>query len=385
MPNFSDDPRIDIALPTTDKDGNAITEQNPLELEDIPVRIIESTDPVLGLRANVSLDDPTKSPYNYPLLGLLQRDIYLNQRIDDVLTALANQNITVADATETVKGIIEIANTGEANALADLKRAITPFLLGQVIRGTAGAASTTRRGTSERATDSESAAAKDTETHVTPSGLRAFIRGAIAAATTTYKGAVERLTNAEGRLGTDTTRYPSIATVLDALRNGLPFRASKTQYGVTKLVENRTEAIDVNEEDKVLTPASLYGPAITLSSVIQSITGRSENEARVRRTGTTWGILSIIQPRLYITVYTLSWQPFDVTVTLTGTGIRTWSIEATTAGDNINITRSGNQIRLRGRPNSGSIFAGELNPNEGQRHLFRFRGTTTETEITGTS
>lgn len=59
-------------------------------------------------------------------------------------------------------------------------------------------------------------------------------------ANTTTAGLVERLTQAEARLGTDTTRYASIATILDALRNGTPFRATATEYGVVKLPETST-------------------------------------------------------------------------------------------------------------------------------------------------
>ena len=112
-------------------------------------------------------------------------------------------------------------------------------------------------GNIDKATDAQSAAALDTEKYVPPSGLRAFLRGSIAAATTTYRGAVERLTNTEARLGTDTTRYPSIASILDALRFGSPFRASTSRYGVVQTATKSDVANNQNTE-RVLTVDSVY-------------------------------------------------------------------------------------------------------------------------------
>jgi hypothetical protein len=99
---------------------------------------------------------------------------------DLVITGVPAGSVTVGDttfsypqATETVKGVLELATTAEAQAGTDDERAITPKKL-QDVTGT-----TTRKGVLELATDAEAQAGTDAVRAVTPAGLRAamFVHG----------------------------------------------------------------------------------------------------------------------------------------------------------------------------------------------------------------
>ena len=175
-------------LPNVDKDGNAINSGNPLTLEDLLVRIIDFTDPVLGLRAGETLDDHTASPYNWALLGLFLRDIFLEDKINNI-----DVPDSVADATTTLRGIIELATVAEAIGLSDQFRAITPHLLGEALRGVNAQATMSRRGTAEITTQAEARSGTDNERIMTSLRTLDFLRnGTGAGADTTRKGTVQR-------------------------------------------------------------------------------------------------------------------------------------------------------------------------------------------------
>ena len=90
----------------------------------------------------------------------------LESRIDDIPTAAAPPN-----ASTTRKGIVELATAAEAQAGTDRTRAVTPSAL-------AGRTATaTRRGIVELATATEAAAGTDAERAVTPAGLKAVVDG----------------------------------------------------------------------------------------------------------------------------------------------------------------------------------------------------------------
>ena len=143
-------------LPDEDKDGNTINNANPLTLEDVLVRIIERSDPVLGMPASGILSAPADSPYNWALLGLVLRDIFLDEKIDGLQDEVDNLDLTVANASESARGIIEIANQTEGRGGSDDNRAMTSERTLDALRnGGNFAASTSRRGTVEFATDAE--------------------------------------------------------------------------------------------------------------------------------------------------------------------------------------------------------------------------------------
>ena len=173
-------------LPTVDKDGNAITAANPLTLEDVLVRLIERTDPVLGARVDGILNMPADSPYNWALLGLFLRDIFMDTKIDSVRIALETQistlessltdyNPTLGGATEDQSGVAELADQTEGRSGSNHDRIMTSLRTLDAIRnGTAFSATTDRRGVVELATGSQTLSGSSSTLAVTPSGLRYF-------------------------------------------------------------------------------------------------------------------------------------------------------------------------------------------------------------------
>lgn len=82
---------------------------------------------------------------------------------------------TVPDASETVKGIVELATTAEATAGVDTSRAVTPAGLAAAVGTLVPDASTTVKGKVELATTAEAATGTDTDRAVTPAGLKTAI------------------------------------------------------------------------------------------------------------------------------------------------------------------------------------------------------------------
>lgn len=199
---------------------------------------------------------------------------------DLVITGLPAGSVTVGDvtfdypqATETVKGVAEIATTAEAQAGTDDERILTPKKL-QDVNATASrkgvielatatevqagtdaeravtpstlAALTsleTRRGLVELATAAEVQAGTDTERAVTPAGL------ASRTATTTRTGVVELATDAETQTGTDAGRAVTPASMASVT-------ATTTRRGLVELATN-TETADGLDADRAVTPSAL--------------------------------------------------------------------------------------------------------------------------------
>lgn len=102
--------------------------------------------------------------------------------------------IQVVNATESVRGIVELATAAEVLAGTDTERAVTPA-------GLEGKTATdARKGIIELATSAETQTGTDAERAVTPAGLTART------ATDTRTGVIEIATNAEVQAGTDAER-----------------------------------------------------------------------------------------------------------------------------------------------------------------------------------
>lgn len=81
----------------------------------------------------------------------------------------------VPDASETVKGKVELATTTEATTGTDTTRAVTPAGLAAAVGSLVPDASTTVKGKVELATNAETATGTDTVRAVTPAALRALL------------------------------------------------------------------------------------------------------------------------------------------------------------------------------------------------------------------
>lgn len=124
---------------------------------------------------------------------------------------------TVPDASDTVKGIVELATNAEATTGTDTTRAVTPAGLAAAVGSLVPDASTTVKGKVELATDGETTTGTDTTRAITPSNLAAAAGTFVPAASTTVQGKVELATDAETITGTDTARAITPASLVAAL------------------------------------------------------------------------------------------------------------------------------------------------------------------------
>ena len=152
---------------------------------------------------------------------------------------------TIPNATETVRGIIEIADNSEADAGTDDERAMTPAKVKRVIGDIPGVGNATKtvRGIIELATSSEVISGSDDVRAVTPAGLHAK------SATTGRIGLIEQATNAETQAGTDTTRAVSPANLTSRT-------ATETRTGIVELA-TQAETRTGTDSSRAVTPVNL--------------------------------------------------------------------------------------------------------------------------------
>jgi hypothetical protein len=186
---------------------------------------------------------------------------------DLVITGLPAGSVTVGDvtfdypqATESVKGVAEIATTSEAQNGDDDTRIITPKKLQDVT------ATETRKGVIELATDAEVQTGTDTVRAVTPAGLAART------STETRRGIIELATSSEAIAGTDTERAVTPA--------GLSARtATELRRGIIELATS-TEVITGTDTERAVTPAGLAArTATTTRAGIIEIATQTEVDA----------------------------------------------------------------------------------------------------------
>lgn len=140
--------------------------------------------------------------------------------------------VVVPDASTSTKGKIQLTTNAEAQTGTNATKAITPATLASVT------ATDTRKGLVEKATDAEITSATDTSRFTTPKQLTDRINVLVPTASTTAQGKVERATDGEVTTGTDTTRYVSPKQVKDKI-NALVPAASTSVAGK---VERATDA-----------------------------------------------------------------------------------------------------------------------------------------------
>lgn len=169
---------------------------------------------------------------------------------DLVITGVPAGSVTVGDttfdypqATESTKGVAEIATTAEAQAGTDDERIITPKKLQDVT------ATELRKGVVELASDAETITGTDTNRAITPANLAART------ATDTRRGIVELATNTEVQAGTDTDR-----AVTPAGLNACT--ATEARTGVIALASNAEVQVGTDAV-KAVTPAALSARTAT--------------------------------------------------------------------------------------------------------------------------
>jgi hypothetical protein len=159
---------------------------------------------------------------------------------------------SVSDASETTKGLIELATDAETIAGTDAVRAVTPLALAALT------AADTRRGLVELATNAEVTTGTDTARAVTPAGLAQLV------ATATIKGLVELATDAETATGTDATRAVTPASLASLV-------ASLTAKGIVELATT-AETTTGTDATRAVTPAGVQAVRDLLQPIDSDLT-----------------------------------------------------------------------------------------------------------------
>lgn len=186
---------------------------------------------------------------------------------DLVIGGVPAGSVTVGDATfdypqatETVKGVAELATVAEVQAGTDTERIVTPAGLN------ARTATMSRTGIVELATESEVQNGADATRAVTPATLNTCT------ATETRRGVIELATVAEVQAGTDTTR-----AVTPAGLNACT--ATTSRSGVIELATD-AEVQAGTDATRAVTPSSLNAcTATTTRSGVIEIATQSETDA----------------------------------------------------------------------------------------------------------
>ena len=209
--------------------------------------------------------------------------------------SMPGQPAEVPDATTEVKGKIEIADEGEADAGTDETRAMTPALVERLLTPLRRAATISERGRIELATGTEADTGTDATKAMTPSLVKRVVKGFAfkgsservpasqipaasaslgagehgglssadytalraggAAATESAAGTVRLATEAEATAGTSTTRVGTIKRIMDMIVARTP-NASETVRGLTDFA-SETEARTGTDNTKAVTPLRL--------------------------------------------------------------------------------------------------------------------------------
>ena len=190
-------------------------------------------------------NDPVSSPLNW-------------KSLTDLITAV--------QATESVKGIAEIATLAETQAGTDDTRIVTPKKVHDAIQQIVPDASTSTKGKVELASNTETQTGSDAVRAVTPASL------ASVTATETRAGLVERATDAEVTNGTDTVRYVNPKQIKDKINTLVP-SASQTVQGKIEIATD-TEVKAGTDTLRAITPAGLFSLSKSLTpSGFQNLPG----------------------------------------------------------------------------------------------------------------
>ena len=157
--------------------------------------------------------------------------------------------VAVQDATESVKGIVELSSLAETQVGTDDTRAVSPKNLKDALPQLIPDASTATKGKVELASNAETQTGADAVRAVTPAGLKSVT------ASETRAGLVERATDAEVTTGTDTTRYISPKQFVDNVDALVP-TATTSVVGKVELA-TATEVRVGTDSTRAVTPSTM--------------------------------------------------------------------------------------------------------------------------------
>ena len=160
----------------------------PVDQFEQDIAFIRTTDKVLG-------DPPgTTGALSGPINKVLQK---IANSLLNLKTRLDGLNITVPNASTTVKGIAELATKQEAETGSDTTRIVVPKRVYDILKHVNAQATTTTRGTVEKADQTEGRAGTDNERYMTPLRHKDALQNATSQATISANGTavVSVLTN----------------------------------------------------------------------------------------------------------------------------------------------------------------------------------------------
>ena len=193
---------------------------------------------------------------------------------------------TVANATEAIAGIIQLATNAEAITGTNATKAITAAALQAKINAipSLGAATTSTAGTVLLATNGEALTGTDAAKAVTAAALQAKINAipSLGAATTSTAGTVLLATNGEALTGTDAAKAVT-AAALQAKINALPAAPGAATISTTGVIRLATgaEVTALTASDRAVTP-------LALASLLPSIAAAGGQFTRVNAAGTAF-------------------------------------------------------------------------------------------------
>ena len=220
--------------------ANEYDEQSTFE-EDIEA--ILTTDSVQGDPPGFS--GTLTGKINVVLFHIVNRTRWLK----DTLAAL---NITVPNASTTVKGIAELATKSEAEAATDTTRITPPKRVLDLIRATIAQATETVRGTMMRANQSEAEGGTNNVKAMTSLRTKQQMQHSNAQATTSRRGTVKIATQQQVNTGTNETDYltPKTLNESDAIQ-GIKAQATAT-------ISNENSSISFVVEENIVIGKLLF-------------------------------------------------------------------------------------------------------------------------------
>tara|TARA_R110000823_G_scaffold261418_10_gene382194 strand:- start:1233 stop:2447 length:1215 start_codon:yes stop_codon:yes gene_type:complete len=223
-----------------------------------------------SITSSNSGNDPVSSPVNWTpfstivavqnatesVKGIVELSSLAETQVGtDATRAVSPKNLKdalpqlIPDASTATKGKVQLASNAETQTGADAVRAVTPAGLFSVT------ATETRAGLVERATDAEALAGSDTIRYISPKQFVDNVNTLVPTATETIKGKIEIATQTETNTGTDTIRAVTPKTLKDSIQTIVP-DASETVKGKVEIA-TQTETDTGTDDTRAVTPKKL--------------------------------------------------------------------------------------------------------------------------------